>query len=281
MPQILEQITNLFYYGFLQRAFIIAILVSVACSLLSVFVVLRRMAFIGQGISHAAFGGVALGLLLFETTSQFHWAINLITAFFCIVIALLIGIVTKHTRISEDSVIGIFFSISMALGVIFIALRKTYAPEVFTYLFGNILSVTWSDVLIEFVLSFIVIVSFMLFYKELQTFVFNEELAKVSGIPVDFLRYFLLVLLSLTIVISIKIIGIVLISAFLVIPGATAQLLAGSFRSMFSIAVVFGVTSSLLGLLISYFCKLPSGATIVLFQFLLFILALFFKKRRI
>ncbi len=274
----LSHITDIFHYGIIQRAVLIGLLVGASCSLLSVYVVLRRMAFIGQGISHSAFGGIALGLLILGSASHLTWGINLITAVFCITVAVLIGIISRQGRISEDSVIGVFFSISMALGIVFIGLRKQYSPEVFTYLFGNILSVTTADVVIEAVLSLIIIGCILFLNKELQAFVFSEELARAAGIPVEFLRYLLLVLLSLTIVISVKIIGIVLISAFLVIPGATAHLLARSFKSMMLISLIFGMTTSLVGLLISNIIGLPSGAMVVITQFVVFVSALFVKK---
>lgn len=269
------------HFRFMQQALVAGVLVGAACSALSVYVVLRRMAFIGQGISHAAFGGVALGLLLFQRNgSGGDIGVNLTTAVFCVAVAILIGVTSKRGRLSADSAIGIFLASAMALGVVLIAFRQRYTADVTTYLFGSILAVTPGDLIAIAVMAALVFTLLVALYKELLYYTFDERMAAAVGLPVTLLHYSLLVMLALTIVVSVKVVGIVLVTAFLVIPGATAKLLAGSFSTMMALSLVFGVSASVAGLVISYFAHLPSGATIVLTQFLIFVAVSIATPRR-
>jgi zinc transport system permease protein len=258
-------------YEFMRQALIAGVVVGLVSSILSVYVVLKRMAFIGAGISHAAFGGVALGLLIFQSAQRPDLWISLITAAFCLTVAMAIGFTTRRGPISADSAIGIFFASSMALGVLFVGLRKQYTADVFGYLFGSILSVTRDDLLSIVVLASLVLLAVGLLFKELLFYSFDETMAMASGLPVGALHHLLLALLALTIVVAVKVVGIVLISAFLVIPGATARLLSGRFRPMMALSVAVGVGSALAGLVISSYWNIPSGATIVLTQFAIFV----------
>lgn len=261
------------HFRFMQQALLAGVLVGAACSALSVYVVLRQMAFVGQGISHAAFGGVALGLYLFQSSpSVAPLGINIVTGLFCVAVALLIAYTSKRRLVSADSAIGIFFSAAMAFGVVLVALRKKYTADIMSYLFGSILAVTPADVATALVLSGAVFLLLALFYKEFLYYVFDEHMAAASGVPVGLLHYLLLVMLALTVVVSVKVVGIVLVSAFLVIPGATARLLARSFNGMMAIAMALGVGASVGGLALSHYARLPSGATIVLVQFVCFLL---------
>ncbi|MCA9772297.1 MAG: metal ABC transporter permease [Myxococcales bacterium] len=264
---------DLVEFEFLRRALVAGVIVGATCAVLSVYVVLKKLAFIGQGISHSAFGGVALGLLLFQGTAHAAWGINGSTLVFCLIVALLIAATSRGRQVSEDTAIGIFLSVSMALGVLFVALRKQYSTEVFGYLFGSILAVSPVDLAVIGGLSAVVLLSILAFQKELYFFVFDEEGAQAAGMPVALLHYGLLTLLALTIVVSVKIVGIVLISAYLVIPGATALALARRLPAMMAISVGIGVVSSVAGLVLSNAFDIPSGATIVLTQFALFVAA--------
>ncbi len=270
MPEHTGFLAALLHYRFLQQALIAGLLVGAACSALSTYVVLRRMAFIGQGISHAAFGGVALGLYLFGNSPSADTALSITTAIFCIAVALAIGAITRRREISADSAIGIFFAAAMALGIVLVSLRRQYTADVITYLFGSILAVSPADLVAIAILAAIVGICIIGFYKELLYYTFDERMAAASGLPVAFLHYLLVTLLALTVVVSIKVVGIVLVSAFLVIPGATAKLLASSFRQMMLLSLLIGVACALAGLAISFYARLPSGATIVLTQFAVF-----------
>jgi ABC-type Mn2+/Zn2+ transport system permease subunit len=254
-------------FAFMRQALLAAIIVGGLCSVLSVYVVLRGMAFIGNGISHAAFGGIALGLLLFGAGATSSLATNLVTAAFCLATAVAIGIVSQRGRLSADSAIGIFFAFSMALGVLFVGLRRLYTADLMTYLFGSILAVTREDLILMAVLAALIMGFVALSYKELIYFSFDPLMAWASGLPATFFHYALLTMLALTIVASVKVVGVVLVSAFLVIPGATARLVCRRFGSMMAVAVIFGILSAFLGLYVSHLYDIPTGATIVIAQF--------------
>ena len=264
---------EIFAYEFMQRAFLAGLMVSLLCSFIAFFVVLRRLAFIGVGISHSAFGGVALGILL---------QVNpiLMAAAFSLAVSWLIGLVSRQGELHEDTAIGIFFSAAMALGVALISLSGSYNVDLFGYLFGNILSVNTADLWLVGILGSIALFFLILFFKELLYISFDEEMARVSGLPVTFLNYLLLTLMAVTVVVSIKVVGIVLASALLVIPAATGYQLARHYRLMLGISLLCGTSSSVLGLWLSYRYDLASGATIVLCSTLIFFLALLFSPRR-
>jgi len=262
---------SIFKYNFMQNALIAGIEVGILCSVLSVFVVLKRMAFIGQGISHAAFGGIALALL-------FNLDLFYTTAIFCTLVAIGIGVTSRGSKISEDSSIGLFLTTSMALGVILLKLRKEYTSEIFGYLFGDILAVSRIDVIKIGILGIVVLGFIIYFYRQLQFFTFDEEMARVANVPTGFLYYMLLVILSLVIVMSVQVVGVVLVSALLIIPATIALLLGGRFLPVLLISVGVGIFSTISGLVTSYYTRLPSGAVIVATLFILFIIAWTFNK---
>ncbi len=264
MPDILAMV-------FMQRALIAGLLVGFLGSYFGVFIVQRKMSFMGDGLAHAAFGGIALGLLL-ETEPM--W----IAVPFTLIISIAITLIRDKTRLEMDTSIGIFFALSVALGIIFISLRKHYTTDAFTYMFGSILSVNTSDLIIS---STIVIISIVLsskFWRKWAYATFDSELAKADKLNTKFDDYLLSALISISIVISIKLVGIVLIASFLVIPAASARLLSTTFFKMTILSVVFGLTSSLAGLFLSYYLDLPSGATIILVQAVIFFVAMSLKK---
>ncbi len=250
---------------FMQRALIAGVLIGFLASYYGVFVVQRGLSFLGSGLAHAAFGGVALGLLL---ESEPLWT----AVPFTIIVAIGITWVKNRTELGSDTTIGIFFSVSMALGIIFLYLRKQYSTEAFTYLFGSILSVTIIDIIFA---ASIVLVTFLFlpYWKRWAYSSFDRELAQADRIPVLFDDYLLSILIAVTVVVSLKLVGIVLIAAFLVIPAASARLLSKSFSRMTVISVSVGMLSAIGGLWISYYLDIPSGATIILLQAVVFILA--------
>ena len=257
---------------FMQKAFLAGLLVSVLTGIISSFIVLRRMSFIGAGISHAAFGGVAIG---------FFTGLNpLMTAIvYSIIVAIGIEATGKRGRISEDVSIGIFYSVSMALGIALVSLSKTYNVDLFGYLFGNILAITDEEILLTLVTSVVVTVMLVIFLKELFLITYSEELARVSGIRVKLINVLFLIALSVSIVISIRIVGIIMVSALLVIPGATARLFAKSLLSMIAVSCIAGMMSVIIGLFVSYEYDIAPGACIVLTAAAIFFLPLLLKKR--
>lgn len=265
--------TNLLAYEFMQRAMLAGILVGVLCSFMSFFVVLKRLSFVGVGISHSAFGGVALGLF-FGINPIFSGGI------FATLTAWAIGLVSRRGDIQEDVSIGIFFSAAMAFGITVVGLTKGYYADVFSFLFGNILAVTTTDLWLLAGFGGLIILLLGFFFKELLFMCFDEELAKASGIPVVFLYYLLLTCLAVTVIVAVQVVGIILASALLVIPAATAAELTRNFRWMLGISMVTGILSSLGGLVLSYYFDLASGATIVLVASLFFMMALLLSPRR-
>lgn len=255
--------TAILAYGFMQRALIAGTLIGIVCAVIGVYVVLRGMAFIGAGIAHAAFGGVALGFFL---------GINptLSAVVFCTLVGWGIAAVARTRAVREDTAVGIFFAATMAFGVLLIGLSRGYNVELFSYLFGSILAVTPTDLWVTLTLSVVVLSAVGLFYKELLFLTFDEEMAAVAGIPVRPLYFLLVTLIALTVVVAIKVVGIVLVSALLVIPAAAAWQLAYRPHTMMALSVAFGILSTLGGLGLSYVLDTASGATIVLLATTLF-----------
>lgn len=263
----------MFQAAFMQRALIAGVITSVLLSVLGFFVVIRKMSFIGVGIAHAAFGGVALGQLL-------GIPIFLSASIFSVGAGLGIGAVTRHGKIREDTAIGIFFAAGMALGVLFLSLKPGYTADLMSYLFGSILAVTPADLWIIAAVAVVILVIIALFFKELLATSFDAELARASGIPEGVLFYLLLGLVSLGIVSAIKLVGIVLVSALLVLPAATALQWSERYGRVLALSVILGLAYTLGGLIVSYWLDIPSGATIVILGTIVFLLSMGFSPLR-
>jgi zinc transport system permease protein len=260
-------------YDFMQRAFVGGVTVCLLCSFLSFFVVLKRLSFIGVGISHSALGGLALGVMT---------GINpfLSAGVFSALISWAIGITSKKGKVHEDTTIGIFFSASMAFGVVLISLSRGYQQDLFSLLFGNILAITSEDLWMLGACGLVVSLFLFLLFKELLAISFDEEIARIGGLSVGFLYYGLLTAMAVTVVASIKLVGVILVEALLVIPAATGLQLSKNYRWMLFFSLLTGLLSVLSGLVLSYACDLPSGATIVLCAAVLFVLAFLFSPRK-
>jgi zinc transport system permease protein len=248
---------DLLQYSFIQNAIIAAILASLACGIIGVYVVVKKIVSITGGIAHASFGGVGLGYFL---------GINPMLGVlpFSLASAMVMGTVGKKSKIPEDSAIGILWSLGMAIGVIFVYLTPGYAPELMTYLFGNILTVPQSDLYIMFILDIVIVGSVYLFYKEFLALCFDEEFTTVQGLPTEKLYLFLLCIVALTIVVLIKVVGIILVIALLTIPACLSRKFTHNLKQMMLISIVFGTIISISGIGLSYLLDVPSGATIIL-----------------
>lgn len=253
------------------RAMLAGILVGFMSSYFGVFIVQRRMSFMGSGLAHAAFGGVALGILL--NTEPLWIAIP-----FTILASIGITLLRDKTKLGSDTSIGILFAISVALGIIFLSLKRSYTADAFAYLFGSILSVQTSDLYVTLILSVITMLSFFGFWSRWAYTSFDRELAGTDRIKVTRDDYILNTLLAITIVVSVKLVGIILVAAFLVIPAASARLVAGTFFRMTIISIILGVISSIIGLIASYIFDLPSGATIILVQAAIFFISILIRR---
>jgi len=251
-------------------AILVGVFLSIPLSFFSYFIVMRKMTFAGVGIAHATFGGIALGFLLGFNNFIFP-------LLFCMVSAVFIGYMYKKGGFSEDSIIDVVFVVSMALGIFIFSMAKGYSGNVIGLLFGDILSVSNKDVLYSFFVSSISLFFVFYFFSHLNLITFNEDLARINGVKVDFLYYLFLLILSILIVFSIKLIGIVLVNAFLVLPALVGLNVSKGFRGV----ILFGTLSSLLtlsgGVLASYYLNTPTGATIVLLFFLIWLVSFIFR----
>ncbi|WP_414468904.1 metal ABC transporter permease [Methanobacterium sp. ACI-7] len=258
-------------YGFVQNALIAAVLVSIACGIVGSYVVVKKIVSISGAISHAAFGGIGLGYFL---------GINPIVAAipFSIFSAVGIGLINEKVKISEDTAIGILWSVGMALGVIFINLTPGYAPDLFSYLFGNILTVPSSDLLLMFILDIIIVLVVLLFYREFLAVSFDLEFSKVVGVPAEIMYILLLCLVALSVVVLIKVVGVILVIALLSIPAAISRQFTHKMKNIMLFSIIIGLVLTVMGLWLSYIFNLASGATIVLVLGIAFIISVLLKK---
>ncbi len=257
---------------FLQRALVAGLMVGFLASYYGAFVVQRGLSFLGSGLAHAAFGGVALGLLL--DAEPLYVAVP-----FTVAVALGISWMHDRSALGADTAIGIFFSVSVALGVIFLALRREYSADAMSYLFGSILAVQGSDLWITGGVVLVTLGTFPLWTRWAFA-TFDRDLALADRLAVRRHDYLLAVLIAVTVVVAVKVVGIVLVSAFLVIPAASARLLARTFLGMTVLSIAIGILSGQVGLWASYALDLPSGASIVLVQAALFLVALALWRSR-
>ena len=264
----------------LQRAIGAGALAGLCCASLSPLVVIRRMAFVGDGMAHAAFGGIGLALFLLKDSSYDDWGVQVITIAFCLALAFAIGKVSRKgetSQVAEDSAIGIAFSVSMALGALFIKLRQQRSPQYVTsmdtYLFGSLLNVSPRDIWVLAILAVAVIALLILFQKELLFYSFDARLAELSGLNVRALHYCFLLFLVLTVVVSSRVVGIILVSASLILPGVTALRICTRLLPALIVSAALGVVSFGWGMYISYSQDIYPGSAIILIQFALLIVA--------
>lgn len=244
-------------FGFMQRGLVASVLVAVICGVLGSFVVLKGLAFIGDALAHASFGGVALAFVL--------GANIYIGAFvFAVATALGIGAISRRGLVSSDTAIGVFFAGTFALGILIISRVENYTTDLFGYLFGDVLSITRGDLWSIGILGILVLALVGVFYRQLLFVAFDPTVAAASGLPTRAFEYLLLALLGATIVTAIQAVGIVLVVALLVTPAATAHLLTRRVHHMIWAAAALGSLSALLGIYLSYYADVASGAAIIL-----------------
>jgi zinc transport system permease protein len=250
-------ISALMQYQFLQNALIAGLLSSIVCGVIGVIVIEKKLVMLSGGIAHTSYGGVGLGYLLgFEP---------ILGAFlFAVGGALAIGRLSRRKETHSDVVIGLFWSFGMALGILFIALTPGYPPDMNSYLFGNILSVTRGDLLLMLSLTCLVVLAVAAFYDTWKAFLFDEEFSAVMGVRTDRLNDLLLILVAMTVVVLIRVVGIILVLALLTAPAAVAGLLTNSFGKRIAYSVLFGAIFCLAGLWLSYTLNIASGACIVI-----------------
>ncbi len=257
-------------YAFMQRAFLAGIIIALLCAVIGLFLVLRRMSLLGDGLAHISFGGIAAGFLF---------------GFYPILSALIFSILgalgiqqLKKMKVYGDAAIAIFFSFGLALGVILVSLSHGFTGDLFSYLFGSILAVTEIDILIILVAGIFTLIIVYLLYKELFYITFDEYSAKASGLPVEKFDTLLVILTAITVVLSMRIVGILLVSSLLVIPSSTALLLNKSFKQTIFYSIIIAIAAVIIGLILGFYFDLAAGGAIVIILILFFLLGLIIKK---
>ena len=252
----MEFLQEVLQYKFLIHAVLASVLCGVACGMVGTYVVCRRLVFLSGGITHSSFGGIGIA---------YYLGLNPLLGAFCFAVLSAIGIeaCAADKRIREDSAIGLIWSLGMAVGIIFVYMTPGYAPNLMSFLFGNILSVTVSDLIGMAVVVAAVVVVFALFYRPVMYVAFDREYAASQNVPTRWIGYLMAVLIAVTIVISIRIVGIVLLISLLTMPAVIANQLTRSFGRMMAGASVVAVVGTLIGLYASYLLDIPSGAATI------------------
>ncbi|HUD09245.1 MAG TPA: metal ABC transporter permease [Patescibacteria group bacterium] len=264
---------NIFQYGFILRGIEVGLIIGAISPLIGIFLVLRRYSLIADTLSHVSLAGVAVGLLL-----------NVNPLLTAIGVSVLSSFAIEKLRLSKkvygESALSIFLSGSLAIALIILSLAHGFSVDLFNYLFGSILTVKQSDVYIILGVGIVVLISVLLLYKELIYITFDEEAARVGGIPTKFINNIFIVLAALTVALAIPIVGILLISALIVIPVVAALQLKKSFWKTLILAEVFSIISVFMGILASFYLNLPAGGAIVLTTLIIFVLTLFWQKAK-
>ena len=268
--------TDLLQYAFFQNALLGSLLTAIACGIVGTYIVSRRLVFITGGITHTSFGGLGIG---------FYAGVNpILTALiFSVMSAFGVEWVSRKQGIREDSAIAGFWSLGMALGVIFIFLTPGFAPNLSAYLFGNILTISYTDILWIGVLATVLIIFFLLFHREILYVAFDNDFAVTQRLPVKLVEYTMMFFSAVTIVLSIRLVGIMLLMSMVTIPQITINLFTSNFNKIILGSVVLGFLGCLAGLILSYFLNVPSGAFIILVLIIFFLVAkglLFFRRKQ-
>lgn len=263
---------NTLQYPFMQRALIEVVLMGITCGVIGTYVVLRGMAFIGDALSHAIFPGVVIAYLL-------HASFFIGALLFGAITAVAIGALTRNRRVSEDTAIGVLFAGMFALGIVLISTIRGYTADLASFLFGNVLGVSFEDLLASLLIGLLVMGALILFHKELVLVAFDSEMAEALGLPVWLINLGLLLLIALTIVVSLRAVGNILVVAMLVTPAAAARLWTDRLRVMMMLSALFGALAGVVGLLVSTATDWAAGGTIVLVVTVWFGLSLLIAPR--
>lgn len=245
------------HFTFFRNALLAGALVSIACGIIGTFIIVNRLVFLSGGIAHAAYGGIGIAYFLKQDPVLGAVLFSLISAFG-------MGTVVRKTRERADTIIGVMWAIGMALGIIFLDFSPGYKADLMSYLFGSILAVPASDLLFMVVLDSIILLTVILLYKGLVAISFDEEFATVENVPVNTLFFILFALIALTVVITMRLVGLIMVIALLTIPPAIAGIYFKDLKKMMVVASLLGILFSTCGLFLSYFFNLTSGATIIL-----------------
>ncbi|HMQ67651.1 MAG TPA: iron chelate uptake ABC transporter family permease subunit [Ignavibacteria bacterium] len=276
MDILTKYITEPFQYEFIQRALIASIMVGVSCGLIGTYIMLRRLSLIGDALAHAVLPGVVIGFMI-AGKGALSLFIGALTA--GILTSILISFVERNSKIKEDTSIGIIFTGAFALGILLVSQLKQVHIDLSSYLFGDVLGVSDSDLILSSVITVVIIISVILFYRQLLVTSFDPTMAHIIGISTAVVHYFLMTLLSMSIVAGLQSVGVILIIAMLITPPATAFLITDKLKKLLILSCLFGVMSAVTGLYLSYHLNFASGASIVLVSVFFFGLAFLFSPK--
>lgn len=257
---------DLLSYSFFQNALLGSLFASIACGIIGSYVVIRRLVFISGGITHASLGGIGMGF-------YFGWNPIFSAMIFSILSAFGIEWLSSRQGVREDSAIGSFWSLGMAIGIIFIYLKPGFAPNLSDYLFGNILTITRLDIFYLAILSLVLIIVFLFFRRQILFVAFDPDFAKTRNLPVNLIKYAMMMGIAITIVLSIRLVGIVLLMSILTVPQMTANLFTSNFVKMILLSILIGFFGCLIGLFLSAVLDVPSGVFIIFTQIVVFLIS--------
>lgn len=261
---------EIFKQDFMIKALITGIFIAISCSLLGVFLVLKNMSLIGDGLAHVSFAAIAIGLLVSDKPIIISIPIVIVASF-------LVLLLKEKAKIDADATIGLLSSFSIAVGVIIASVAKGFNIDLFSYLFGSILFISPIEMILSGILAIILIVLVLLFYNDLFSITFDENFAKISGIKVRRINYLLSVLISVTIVLGIRIVGTMLISSLIVFPSVSALQISKGFKRTLMFSVLFSMIAVVLGIIFSYILNVPTGALIVVVNAIIFLITLIIR----
>ena len=250
-------IETILKYNFLQNAIMAAVLASIACGVIGVYIMEKKLVMMSGGIAHTAFGGIGLGYFL--KVEPIFTALGV-----SVIAALAVAALKRKAMTESDLLIGMFWSLGMALGVVFIAMTPGYPPDIASVLFGNILAVSRSDLRLILGLDILVLATVYAFFQAFKAYIFDEEFASVAGVPVRALEYLMYVLVAVTVVVMIRVVGIILVIALLTAPPAIAKQFTYDMKKIMALSVLLGIGFCFTGLWVSYTVRLASGASIVM-----------------
>ena len=262
----MQGILDAFQFEFMRNALAAGLLVSIACGIIGSYVVVNRIVFISGGIAHSAYGGIGIG---------YYFGFNPVVGaiLFSLISAFSMGFVQRKTRQRTDTIIGVMWAVGMAIGILFIDKTEGYKVDLMSYLFGSILTVPPGTLWLMFILDLIILVLVVAFYKELLAMSFDETFARIRNVPVDALYYMLLGMIAVTVVMLMRVVGLILVIALLTIPAAISNQWVKNLKTMMVMASILGMLFTTLGLFLSYWLNLTSGATIILMSGTVYLLS--------
>ncbi len=266
----MDFIYDIFHYTFLQNAMLAAIFAGISCGIIGTYIVVRRLVFLGAGITHSSFGGIGLAYYLGLNPT-------IGALFFAVLSALGVNFLSRKDKLREDSAVGILWALGMALGIIFIFITPGYAPNLMSFLFGSLLTITPDVLIANGVVSLLLVALFILFGRRIVYVAFDRNFAMSQGVNVCLIENIAMVLVSVTIVLIIKLVGIVLLISLLTIAPITIGAFTTSYKHLTIYSIVLTIISSVIGIIISYYSDFPSGASIVVVLCLFYLLSRVFK----